>query len=576
MKKKNGFTLIELLLTLALISVIIVIGTNLLIFGTKSHAITLDEFSTQSNIRLVSQKMNKVIRDASAVYVLHREDDTKLTEEWNYIMVSSDKSKLLEYIWNGATKKHDIKELVSGNSYTQLGLEFNKKPPADEDKLLEFDLKISSNGKHRTILTELEAKNALQIIDRSYDKDGNVIAYRYDTRIDEASNAQAVLSMVLDRSGSMDDAMNGTSTWTTTNKRIYKMRTEAVRLLDELSKKPNINVSIVPFSSTANNPSAMLNLTKNLTAIKKTVTDLTASGGTNTGDGIRRGYYQIKQFNEIEANKNKTNKNFMIILVDGVTTFASVNKVVNEVISSPKDQGDIYVYNGYKYLRNSTQSYKTKVYFDDGVDVDLEDFYNDGSNDYSYSKVNALKKSYESSKDEKEKKGDAYKGENFKDDKGITYYLKDHKKNNKRWTYFYEATEYEYIRYAYIFNGIKKGDYVIGDNNIDNSKSNNNEYYTNGRYAGNGGNLDPWGTAYVDLVGEMVKVYKEGTNETIKTYIIGFSSKAEDYGSLSDIAIATTGEATFYTAGDSEALEEIFRAIQKEISDALWHIGGPN
>lgn len=569
MKTKKGFTLVELLLTLALISVIILIGTNLLLFGTKSHAITLDEFNTQSNIRIVSQRMNKIIRDASAVFILHREDDTNLTEEWNYIMVSSDNSKLLEYVWNGTTKKHDVKEMVSGNSDTQLGLEFNKKTPADEDKLLEFDLKIGLNGKARTILTELEAKNALQILDRSYDKVGNTIAYRYDSRIDEASNAQAVLSMVLDRSGSMDDTMSGGSTSTTANKRIYKMKVEAVRLLDELSKKPNINVSIVPFSSTANDPSAMLNLSKNLTTLKKKVNDLTANGGTNTGDGIRRGYYQIKQFNEIEANKNKTNKNFMVILVDGVTTYASVNKVVNEVISSPTDQKDIYVYDGYQYERNSPSSYTTKVYIDHGS------IYNDGSNEYSFSKENILTKSYQSDKDVDEKKGDAYKGESFTE-KGITYYLDKHTRNNRRWTYYYEAKEYEYIRYAYRFNGIKKDDFVTGDNNISNSKANNNEYYTNGRYAGNGSSLDPWGTEYVNLIGDMVKKYKEGTNETIKTYIIGFSSRAGDHGSLSDIALATTGEATFYTAGDSKALEDIFRAIQKEISDALWHIGGPN
>jgi hypothetical protein len=59
-------------------------------------------------------------------------------------------------------------------------------------------------------------------------------------------------------------------------------------------------------------------------------------------------------------------------------------------------------------------------------------------------------------------------------------------------------------------------------------------------------------------------------------YVIGFSSVSRDYDSLEDIALATSGEATYYEAGDVETLNGIFKAIGKDISDALWHIGGPN
>jgi prepilin-type N-terminal cleavage/methylation domain-containing protein len=487
MKVKKGFTLVELLIALALVSLIIVTGTNPLLIGIKAHAITIDEFNVQSNTRYVSAKINTIIRDASGVFVLHREDDENLTEEWNYIMLNEDSTKLLEYVWDDVSKTHIPRELVVGINDVTFDLEFKKNNPPDVDKLLEFYLNVKTGGKEREITSELESKNALQVIDRSYMNKGNTLAYRYDARLDEASNAQAVIAMVLDTSKSMAYNMNGNSKTNNSNKRITKMKAEAVRLVESLAKNNNIYISIVPFSSTANNPKEMLKANSNLSTIRNQINGLSADGGTNTGDGIRRGFYKIKYFNEEDENKNKTNKNFMIVLVDGVTTFASVN-MVNEQVSTPTYQGSEYILDGHVY------KYDT----------------------------------------------------------------------------------YEYRRYIYEYDGVKPGDYVTGDNNIDNKKANDNTYYSNGRYAGNGSNLDPWGTEYVNVIGEMVREYKEGTNEAIKVYVIGFSAVPKDHNSLGDIAMATRGDKVFYKAGDSDALEEIFRAIQMEITDALWHIGGPN
>ena len=445
--------------------------------------------------------------------------------------------------------------------------------------MLEFYLKINHGGTEKTIVTELESKNALQVVDRSYLNLGNALAYRYDSRIGEASNAQAVVSMVLDRSGSMDDNMQGNSTSTTSAKRITKMKAEAVRLVEALSKNTNINISIIPFSSTANNPGDMLSANKNLSSIKSTINALTASGGTNTGDAIRRGYYQIKNFNEKEENKNRTNKNFMIILVDGVTTFASVNKV-NEIVSTPIDQGNNYTIDGYTYGRHSTQYNSIYFYYDAG------DTYNDGNYDYTKygSKTEKGSTSFQGNRGEDLYSGSAYKGSSY--DQTVrgnlrTYeydrYTSSGSGSNRRYTYYYKYYEYEYRRYNYRYNGVKSEDYVTGDNNINNSEAGNNvDYRPDGRYAGKGNSLDPWGTEYVNMIGDMVKEYKEGTNEAIQVYVIGFSAKTADLGSLGDIAMATRGDNVFYEAGDEKALETIFKAIQRDITDALWHIGGPN
>lgn len=505
MKKRKGITLVELLLALSLVAIIIVIGTNFLLVGVKGHAITIDEFNIQSNTRLISSKINSIIRDASGVFVLHRDDAKNLTEEWNYIMLNDDKTKLLEYSWDSTSKSHTVKELATGLNEVNFDLEFIKNNPSDEDKLLEFYLKVTSKGKEKVINTELEAKNALQVVDRSYLNKGNTLSYRYDSRLGDASNAQAVVAMVLDRSGSMAGNMLGeTDRWgnyinvddskTDSNKhsRLKKMKAEAVRLVTKLAEKPNINISIIPFNSNANNPGNMLlaNTPSNLTTLISTINDtnLKATGGTNTGDGIRRAYYRIKEFNENVNNINKTNKNFMIILVDGVTTFASTHVINREEVYYYDYQGDSIKYNN-----------KTYVY------IGYDNWYGD----YVY--------------------------------------------------------RYEYI------------EYVTGNSDIENSQMTNyNSKSTIGKYAGDGRSLDPWGTAYVNVIGDMVKKYKEGTNEAIQVYVIGFSADPDDHGSLGDIAKATRGDTVYYKAGDSKALEEIFKAIQRDITDALWHIGGPN
>jgi prepilin-type N-terminal cleavage/methylation domain-containing protein len=555
MKVKKGFTLVELLIALALVSLIIVTGTNPLLIGIKAHAITIDEFNVQSNTRYVSAKINTIIRDASGVFVLHREDDENLTEEWNYIMLNEDSTKLLEYVWDDVSKTHIPRELVVGINDVTFDLEFIKNNPPDKDKLLEFNLNVKTGGIVREIKSELESKNALQVIDRSYMNKGNTLAYRYDARLDEASNAQAVIAMVLDTSGSMAYNMNGNSTTNNSNKRITKMKAEAVRLVESLAKNNNIYISIVPFSSTANNPKEMLKANSNLSTIRNQINGLSADGGTNTGDGIRRGFYKIKYFNEEDENKNKTNKNFMIVLVDGVTTFASVN-MVNEQVSTPTYQGSEYILDGHVY-KYDTYSSRT-------VKIDYGDTYNDGT--YEYSKYRHR------SRDLGETRiSGALRTEPFIQNNTEYFYSRT---SGSR--YYYRSYEHEYRRYIYEYDGVKPGDYVTGDNNIDNNKANDNTYYSNGRYAGNGSNLDPWGTEYVNVIGEMVREYKEGTNEAIKVYVIGFSAVPKDHNSLGDIAMATRGDKVFYEAGDSDALEEIFRAIQMEITDALWHIGGPN
>lgn len=496
MKNRKAVTLIELILVLAIISLVVPTATSMLLLGQKAESMSFEEFDVQSDIRVAATVLNNTIRDSGGVFILHRDNANKLSEEWNYIMLNDTKDKLVEWRWDSSTNTHKQVELLSVDDGSTLDIVYNKNSKPNEDNVLEFTLTLKNPEKgDRSINSGLESMNSLQVVDRAYGKVANTLAYRNDKKLTEVSNSQAVVSMVLDTSGSMADTLSGGKPNNNNKSRLEIMKNEAKKLVDGFSDYPNIYVSLVPFNTTANGAREMVNvkvnIDENTNYFTNIINSLTANGGTNTGDGIRRGYYRIKEFNEKEENINKTNKNFMIILVDGVTTFGSIN----EYIAAEDIEKNMFIFENCE-----------STLVENGIEYKL-----------------------------------AAKEEEF-----FLFYKCYYKKEDKF--------------------------YFIGDNTI-----NENKYpYQGGNIIGNGSNLDPYGTEYVDEIGELVRSYKNGTNEAINVFVIGFSSKQSDYGSLEDIAMATRGDKVFYTADSQEALNQIFLSIQREISDALWHIGGPN
>ena len=121
-------------------------------------------------------------------------------------------------------------------------------------------------------------------------------------------------------------------------------------MIDGLAKHENINLSITPFSNTANSVkdddengddfNKMMSLKDEIEdgKIKGIIDSIKASGGTNTGDGMRRGFYSIVDFNN--ENQDKAIKNFMIILVDGETNLASITERISKEITRNKKQED--------------------------------------------------------------------------------------------------------------------------------------------------------------------------------------------------------------------------------------------
>jgi hypothetical protein len=211
---------------------------------------------------------------------------------------------------------------------------FTKVNPHDEDSLLQFSIRTYKAGildefgnpnAGLIITSEVEARNSLQVIDLStppYDP-AVAIAFRPNDRV---ATVVGHIAMVLDTSGSMANDLNGNSVAAnSSSSRIAILKAQATSLINRFAMEENIDIALVPFATSANqNSTISFGSSKNDTAsLLSKVTGLNAIGGTNTGDGLRRAYWALKSHNA-GVSPGVTPSNYVIILVDGVTTFASV------------------------------------------------------------------------------------------------------------------------------------------------------------------------------------------------------------------------------------------------------------
>lgn len=382
-KYNKGITLIELILVISLISIITLLGFNIFKFGFKAQKMTDKEYQIQSEMRVASTKINNYIRYSTAIFTIEDFGEFSVTNGWNYLMVSEDGREIVEYIYNPENESYKKNILVAAQENIKYKLEFMKENPYYIDKLLKFTLNgyyINEDGSEEviTIQSEVEALNSLQVIDKgNKNQISTILAYRDDKR---PLAAEAAITMVLDTSGSMDRNMYNKEANNLDEKRINILRREANKLIENFSQMQNIYLSLVPFSTSANNPGDFLNVYENKLELQKFINSaaLNPGGGTNTGDGMRRAYYKIKDFNNDSNKRNVDINNYMIILVDGVTTFASVTKPSenHDVKKCKQIFSDRYKYfNGKKYFFKdswftTSYYYRFEDYIKDNRDIE--------------------------------------------------------------------------------------------------------------------------------------------------------------------------------------------------------------
>lgn len=338
---KAGFTLVEIILTLVLIGIVMSVASLFLNFSLKAEKITEDEYDIQSEVRLATEILNNSIRNSSVTFTLPKlVFHQAKKEKWNYLGLEND-TEIVQYTWNPTSLSHDRKVLVKARDDMKYNLYFQQNQPGT--KLLKYYLEAIRQGddsKNIAVSSELAALNSLAVDDGGSPGDPAVaVAYRSDpTPIpEEVTTKEEVtiaVSLVLDDSGSMDYNMAGTNK---NGERKTIMKTKAEALIDQFAALGNIKVSIIPFATTANNPGDMLDATSQKEALKSRIKNLEADGGTNTGDALRRAYYQLVGYNNSHSSDEIVN--YIILLTDGDPTYRS--SLYKNSYSPKLDNGDI-------------------------------------------------------------------------------------------------------------------------------------------------------------------------------------------------------------------------------------------
>lgn len=319
-RKRNGFTLIELVIAMSIIVVIISLAGTMMIFSTKSQAAVNKEFQIQSDMRLASEIVNQELRYSSAVFMLNEhqyEDSSDLKSGWSYFTLSDDNKEIVHYIWDKDTSTHKQVSLVKAKDNILFKLIFNG--VVTDSRMINFKLDgyfEGSSDSKVTVSSVLNALNAAVVDDSGTPISPAVtLAYRSD-EIPDPEKVKIAVTMVLDESGSMGDPMGGTGI-ERNSIRMSVMKEKAKKLIDTFADMDNVYISLIPFSTNANNPGAFLKAKDNKDSLKNSIDSLYAYGGTNAGDGLRRSYYQHVDF----VDPDHEVLHYTILLMDGNPTY---------------------------------------------------------------------------------------------------------------------------------------------------------------------------------------------------------------------------------------------------------------
>jgi uncharacterized protein YjdB len=128
-----------------------------------------------------------------------------------------------------------------------------------------------------------------------------------------SATSEKEIVLVLDVSGSMNSYMDG-------SKRIDILKDAAIAFIQKFNNpESNTKIGIITYSTDANHDGAqLLDVYTNYNTLYNKINGLSAGGGTNIGDGMRRGYYLLGS-GTAEAKK------YMLIMTDGIPTFRTVN-----------------------------------------------------------------------------------------------------------------------------------------------------------------------------------------------------------------------------------------------------------
>ena len=338
-RKQRGFTLLEVMLTIMIMSLVYLVVSNVFTLTIRTNRIANNEFDLQSNMRVVSESLNQSIKFSPAVFTLKKETFEKEKKPgWRYFGIEEEKDALgnstgtkqvVEYIpiiekeevINGETvityktdaPTHTRKLLIDEPEDTNFNLYFTKDISAENGKLLEFVIEgIQDNSIQRkmTVKTQLQALNAMVV-----EHAGNpavAIAYKEEVpgkRVKGTQEAYAVITIVLDKSGSMGASMSGKT-------RIAILNEKTNKLISDLKDAGDkIYVRIIPYDTRVSGHNSAL---PNFQHIKNvSPVSLSAGGSTNTGEALLMSYQMLLNKPGVTIPVGTKVNYYNIVLTDG-------------------------------------------------------------------------------------------------------------------------------------------------------------------------------------------------------------------------------------------------------------------
>lgn len=567
-KGNKGLTLIELLLSLALVSFVIIISTNILMVGMRSQDLSVKEYAVQSEMRIAAEKTNEIVRYSKAVFAVPKSfvsSESTMDPGWSYLMTSLDGRRIVTMEYDEDLSKHVERTLVNESEGRFYYLSFDKTDSANSDTVISYRIysyKKDQNGQktdEKLIYeTTVETVNAIQIVDKGTETSPSVaLAFRNDGQTSgKGKNQIAYITIVIDVSNSMNLTPSGTGSTSseTSSSRISRVRTalygdgtsNGKGIIQMFSKEENVFISLVPFANTANFPSPHANTDPSakhpfyeaynsadantlITSIKDLKADGyrtslygSGQGGTNTGDGLRRAYYLHESFRDrmselgTPIDEKDQVHHYMMLLVDGETTF--------ETDIYKFDDNGYYVYSGYDERINNRW----------------------------YERFNW------------ETRWSGSKISNFLDDGNVpvdTIANYDPPENSLRLDSYYNGEIYYRYRNE---QRLYRGDIV--------KYSRFNEDLTRPIISGNGSSTIN-NSSYINAIGTKIQDFEETAG--IKSYLIGYANNLTTNINYIGNKIGTEESNRYVYNSSNFNLDEIFKNIATDIMADFWIAAGP-
>ena len=338
---KKGFTLIELIVVITIMGLIGGTVTSLLLFGYNVYGDVSEDFDAQVALRSSLQELSKTMRFAKAMFAVPGTE--YLDDELNYIGLNEDKTMIIDYKWDPVSKTHIETVMMGPYDGVTFNIGFYKEDNMNKDNTIQVYFEMySKNGtvQRFNIQTGYEALNSLQVVDYGTELvPATALAYRSDEFHFENYLLKVNITLILDVSGSMNWNLNGNTTSTLSSRRNYILKEKTRGLIESFAQNSNddieINIALVPFSTSGNGIKVFRNVKTEKAQLLSDVNSLcngnnyNCSGGTNTGDGIRRAYYALltksqNQIDNMSLTRDTKIKNYNIFLTDGETTYRSI------------------------------------------------------------------------------------------------------------------------------------------------------------------------------------------------------------------------------------------------------------